>query len=192
MIRKLIIIVLSALALATAVFGIGSTFCSPAWSWGGSRQGWLVVVSGWKGNLFVRSVRAFGDEPASGDLSSSGRSPTLHRWWKHKLRVEDGKLTGIDPGTEFLGFWLKATNWLSPCAIHGGTQEHRFERNTTWHEMMVPTWMPFLLFAAYPTLAFIRGPLRRHRRRRRGLCLKCGYDLTGLPEPRCPECGERI
>lgn len=23
-----------------------------------------------------------------------------------------------------------------------------------------------------------------------GHCQKCGYDLTGLPEPRCPECGE--
>ena len=23
-------------------------------------------------------------------------------------------------------------------------------------------------------------------------CLKCGYVLKGLSEPRCPECGERI
>jgi rubrerythrin len=23
-------------------------------------------------------------------------------------------------------------------------------------------------------------------------CLKCGYILKGLSEPRCPECGERI
>lgn len=23
-------------------------------------------------------------------------------------------------------------------------------------------------------------------------CLKCGYTLKGLSEPRCPECGERI
>ena len=47
----------------------------------------------------------------------------------------------------------------------------------------------FLLFAAYPFIAFIRGPLRRYRRRRKGLCVTCGYDLTGLPENRCPECG---
>jgi rubrerythrin len=23
-------------------------------------------------------------------------------------------------------------------------------------------------------------------------CLKCGYILKGISEPRCPECGERI
>jgi len=24
---------------------------------------------------------------------------------------------------------------------------------------------------------------------KKGYCIKCGYDLRGLPEPRCPECG---
>jgi hypothetical protein len=53
----------------------------------------------------------------------------------------------------------------------------------------VPLWCPIVLFAAYPVLAFIRGPVRRYRRRKRGLCTRCGYNLTGLTEPRCPECG---
>ena len=56
----------------------------------------------------------------------------------------------------------------------------------------VPLHLVFILFAAYPALAFIRGPLRRYRRRKRGLCIKCGYNLTGLTEPRCPECGREI
>ena len=52
-----------------------------------------------------------------------------------------------------------------------------------------PFWVPAILFAAYPALAFIRGPLRRNRRRKRGLCMKCGYDLRGSPERKCSECG---
>ncbi len=38
--------------------------------------------------------------------------------------------------------------------------------------------------------AFIRGPLRRYRRRRRGECIGCGYNLTGNESGMCPECGE--
>jgi len=45
-----------------------------------------------------------------------------------------------------------------------------------------------LIFGAYPTVVLFRGPIRRRRRRRRGLCLKCGYDVRLLTEPRCPEC----
>jgi len=50
----------------------------------------------------------------------------------------------------------------------------------------------FILFATYPTIAFIRGPLRRYRRRKRGLCLKCGYNLTGNTTGICSECGAGI
>ena len=32
----------------------------------------------------------------------------------------------------------------------------------------------------------------RRDRRRRGLCAGCGYPMGGLPEPVCPECGERV
>jgi hypothetical protein len=55
--------------------------------------------------------------------------------------------------------------------------------------LLVPFWIPFLLFATYPAIALIRGPLRRRRRRRRGLCVSCGYDLTGNVTGRCSECG---
>lgn len=58
-----------------------------------------------------------------------------------------------------------------------------------WSAISFPLWAPFLAFAAFPGLAFIRGPLRRWRRRRRGLCVKCGYDLTGNTTGTCPECG---
>ena len=44
--------------------------------------------------------------------------------------------------------------------------------------------------ALYPALAFLRGPLRRLRRRRQGRCVRCGYDLTGNVTGVCSECGE--
>jgi hypothetical protein len=46
-----------------------------------------------------------------------------------------------------------------------------------------------LLLAAWPVLAFICGPLRRRRRRKKGLCVRCGYNLTGNVSGTCPECG---
>ncbi len=52
--------------------------------------------------------------------------------------------------------------------------------------------IPVLLTGAYPIFVFIRGPLRRYRRRRRGLCLTCGYDLEGNLSGVCPECGTVI
>ena len=51
----------------------------------------------------------------------------------------------------------------------------RLDGNDLEHELAVPFSVLTILFAAYPTIAFIRGPLRRWRRRRKGLCLKCGY-----------------
>ena len=55
-----------------------------------------------------------------------------------------------------------------------------------------PLWVLAPVFATYPTFAFIRGPLRRYRRRKRGLCVKCGYDLTGNESGVCSECGKTI
>ena len=58
--------------------------------------------------------------------------------------------------------------------------------------LVVPLWIPIVLMSTYPVLAFIRGPVRRWRRRKKGLCIKCGYNLTGNVSGMCPECGEDI
>jgi hypothetical protein len=55
-----------------------------------------------------------------------------------------------------------------------------------------PFWFPCVLFLVYPMIAFIRGPYRRHRRRKKGHCLQCGYNLEGNVSGVCPECGERV
>ncbi len=58
--------------------------------------------------------------------------------------------------------------------------------------LSLPTLVLAMLFVAFPTIAFIRGPLRRRSRRRKGLCVSCGYDLTGNVTGVCSECGTRI
>ncbi|MCP4594422.1 MAG: hypothetical protein GY842_27135 [bacterium] len=69
---------------------------------------------------------------------------------------------------------------------HGALQS----ANARVRSVQLPLWAPVALSAACPSYAFICGPLRRYRRRRKGLCLTCGYDLTGNESGRCPECGE--
>ena len=59
-------------------------------------------------------------------------------------------------------------------------------------EITVPLAALLIGFAIYPTVAFIRGPLRRRRRRKRGECEECGYNLTGNVSGICPECGVEI
>lgn len=56
----------------------------------------------------------------------------------------------------------------------------------------IPFWLLIPACLAYPAIAVIRGPLRRYRRRKRGWCIHCAYDLTGNVSGTCPECGNPI
>ena len=53
--------------------------------------------------------------------------------------------------------------------------------------ILVPLWMPFLVFAAPPIIGWWRT-----RKLPSGHCPVCGYDLTGNVSGVCPECGEDI
>jgi hypothetical protein len=61
--------------------------------------------------------------------------------------------------------------------------------------MDIPLWIPLLAFGAYPIYAFIRMATQSwwlRQRKKKGLCIKCGYNLTGNVSGICPECGEPI
>ena len=69
--------------------------------------------------------------------------------------------------------------------------------STDWRPSMdsngviVPLWVPSVIFAL---LSYFTGFLPLYRRRKRkklGLCLKCGYDLRASKD-RCPECGQEF
>ena len=85
--------------------------------------------------------------------------------------------------------------WAWEVPIWEGFHYRRFALTAqeTYWELSFPTWSAIAFFAAYPTIAFIRRPHRRRKRRRTlGLCIECGYDLTGNESGVCPECGKPI
>lgn len=83
--------------------------------------------------------------------------------------------------------------WASTSSIEKGW---RFEYPFRSHIIglaMQPLPIGFALntlvyAAALWGVRFGPGHIRRFRRRRRGLCVNCGYDIAGMQ--RCPECGE--
>src|SRR5205814_2198536 len=69
-----------------------------------------------------------------------------------------------------------------------------------WHDRLdAVLWsaplLPFAALTAVPPLAWctsrIRGVVLLRRRKRRGLCLSCGYDLRGS-QGKCSACGAPI
>ncbi len=76
--------------------------------------------------------------------------------------------------------------------VNFASMDDVFPSHVFLRALVVPRGFFFVLFAAYPTIVFIRGPLRRRCRRKRGLCGGCGYDLTGNESGVCPECGREI
>lgn len=54
--------------------------------------------------------------------------------------------------------------------------------------VVMSTWVVVGGLSAYPLWWAVTCPWRARRRRRRGLCEGCGYDLTGNVSGVCPEC----
>ena len=115
---------------------------------------------------------------------------TLRIWI---IQVEYHRKTWQEPLTE-----IKCYGRGPPIPRHGPFLGLEFARNVSEMESNIynittaniPLVHLFIFFAAYPTLVFIRGPLRRWRRRKRGLCIRCGYNLEGNVSGVCSECGD--
>jgi len=55
-----------------------------------------------------------------------------------------------------------------------------------------PAWMLASPLLAIPPLFLTKRYLRRRKRKRCGLCVRCTYDLTGNVSGTCPECGSKV
>lgn len=61
-----------------------------------------------------------------------------------------------------------------------------------WAWLRCPLWIPFAALAVFAVSATAITALRKRRRGRLGLCVPCGYDLTGNLSGICPECGSNV
>jgi len=105
--------------------------------------------------------------------------------------VPDGTVSN-DPGNRLTSVVVGYQPGLSFHNVAAGTFSWGRIKNSRWRYstfggfVQVPLWMPLLVFAIPSAIAWERFA----RRRRRGTCAVCGYDLAGLPKDApCPECG---
>ena len=88
----------------------------------------------------------------------------------------------FSPGFACRGFRSMHTDWLPKHRNIGPALGH--------HQVRIPLCLITLLIASFTVYTFM--PLHRRRKRKKlGLCLKCGYDLRASKDI-CPECGEEF
>ncbi len=111
-------------------------------------------------------------------------SPLTWQFWFPTFRQEWGFVASLDPAG-------RVTAWHAlPPSINSPNLTGR-RATFRWTRYQIPLW-PLALPALPALWVLSRDTLRacrKARRRRRGLCLRCGYDLTGNVSGRCPECG---
>ena len=161
---------------------IGLLLCMGLW---GASYWDLKYVDGGL-NVWLKSGRLsfFGGWPLQQQLEWSVNVELMQQvrrrpWLQEGYNGTIGQMLANKQKWAFFGFEDFRTQWWTdrwpwPLSPIGATH--------------VPLWIPSALFAGVlgPTCV---GCHRRRKRKKLGLCVKCGYNLKGLTEPRCPECG---
>lgn len=118
-----------------------------------------------------------------------GRLFCRYRKWQNKLYVAPNRWRfHVGEGSSVVGNPLKVT--LLPWMAKSPLIEEAlgsFDCLYIW----VPLYLPTLLFVLALCSYTLVSHCRRRMRRKRGLCVKCGYDLRGS-KARCPECGREF
>jgi hypothetical protein len=145
----------------------------------------LVITR--KGYEVARSFVIYGGEPR---VPETDTTDTVAFRPGGPLAVSFG-LTGAGPSVRGVGFGFAREDVSIPSPFVGIPNIGMPGRQVGW-SLVVPHWAVVLALAVLPA-AWI---WRRHRaglparRRRRGLCPACGYDVRATPDL-CPECGHQ-
>ncbi len=104
------------------------------------------------------------------------------------LRVSQSMLIYEETNPSWLGLHSSGftgfhTSW---------TPSYSYDKNPRlgYWRVAIPFWIPASLFSIVLLPPVVQS-YRRRKRRKLGLCVKCGYDLRGS-SARCPECGREM
>jgi hypothetical protein len=177
----------------------------------------VLLAMAWVRSLIVYEHygRMTPDHGATIIRSAAGRLHfARHSWWDHtfsgrwelhRVQQQDGwpQYEYQQPENEFLGFArYVGTAYAWPGHLHPEVplnaplppkSDPRWWRDN-YRAWVVPHWFLASLAGALPAWWLARHPPRTwespraRRRRARGLCPRCGYDVRATPA-RCPECG---
>jgi hypothetical protein len=121
--------------------------------------------------------------------TQEGASLVPHVLQYHRMRAHDGRAIGIGHSA-----WRKYPLSEDPLKFGFGYQNRLYtepeDKSFNYREhwaLVVPHWFVFTM-VSLPCILYMRRLFRRMRRRARGCCEKCGYDLRATPG-KCPECG---
>lgn len=141
-----------------------------------------MLVAG--GQFEVRQV----DIGPTDTLPQGGLELVQRRFGEYGARLK----AALETSEEYRGPFYRLHR--SAFTMHHAPTAHNPARSRQQFLLVTVTGFPFwpvaVLAMLYPGIAFIRGPFRRYRRRKRNQCQSCGYNLTGNTSGVCPECGQ--
>lgn len=148
----------------------------------------------------IRLVIALGMFTSSIALAGVGAASLWYRVGYRGL-ITDGRWLEADltDGNIELAYAFKSlrsaprrgiTKWMGPLGVFriGSGSSYGGWR---YYVLMLPQWMVVAVLFI-PSSFILKRELVQRRRAKRGECVGCGYNLTGLAEPRCPECGRSL